>query len=266
MRSTRPKGALVALVAGVSLVVLACVPPPTYPTPPIVPVLMCDDYGIGNLYPQPGPTGLDGLGFPQPSPCTGEGVETLGQPGETHFDFTGDLFAKCDDPEAVPLQGEVRLAFGPTWPPTTELTAHLEMDPCYPMPGPAGAPEPGPSGVCKPEPSPGEPQPFIRGEVLCMAGTVTSDIYEGHDIAFTALVHPNPTMELDGNGTIDYPQPNPMQPTMDSYLTFQSLADVPEPHSMIWSTDGAAFATLDGNDDAILDGGFVVYPIPDPAG
>ncbi|HKY14709.1 MAG TPA: hypothetical protein VJM33_07260 [Microthrixaceae bacterium] len=280
MRSTRPKGALSALVAAActAVVVAGCVPPPSYaPEPtPHLPVLACDAFGDATLQPRPVPS-LEGISGPIPNPsgaCTGEGIESFGQLASVAFGFTGDLFARCDDPDAMPLKGDVSLVFdredgnGDPY----GLTAHLDMDPCRPVPHPnhpgptSNQPEPSP---CQLMPNPGAgpiADPFIPGEAVCMVGTITSGIYEGQPVSFTALVHPIPTEDLDGNGTIDIPTPNPNTPTMDSYLTWLGLADGPIPNPCIWSTDGAAFATLDGNDDAVLDGGFVVSPMPNPSG
>jgi len=83
-------------------------------------------------------------------------------------------------------------------------------------------------------------------------------------ISVQALLHPIPTADLDGNGTIDVPSAS--TPTMDSYLAFvnwQVNGQSQPPPPSIWTTAGAGYGTLFGDNTAVLDDGLVIRP-PNP--
>lgn len=279
------RGAAAVATATALAVTQGCAPPSPCKRGPTIrpPALSCDAGGDATVYPATKPA-FEGIGKPEPHPhhpCTGAGVDRLGELDDVGFSFEGSPLARCGKAEDVPLTGTLTMIFTNVDPATGKpyvITADLEADPCRPQPGPADAPEPGPMDQpqpgpiypqptrCRPEPEPHEPPfPFEEGEAVCLEGQVQTGPYSDRQIGFAMLVHPVPAEDLDDSGGIEHPQPHPMVPTMDSWLTFATLADEPEPVPVVWSTDGAGFATLAGDDEAVLDGGIVLSPRPHPA-
>jgi hypothetical protein len=213
-----------------------------------------------------------GKGTKKPSPPTCDPTASLysttGTVTKETFTVSGTSPSACGDASSQPLNGKLTLTYTNIDPATLKpyyssayvSTEQIGADPfsdCWQLTDiPKCASAAIPNGDTTP--------PWLGGEAVCAHGIVAKGVGQGDDISGIILVHPVPTKDWDGNGTIDLPTADTV--TMDSYLQYQNdlTAGGPVPEPFIWTTVGPGYGTLLGDPTAVLNNGFDIAPQPNP--